>query len=213
MKFHETTGPGTAAGEARPPPCGYFLAGIVVRSCPVYICRMTGRPGKDEAALYYFTYIDRVQSDDIVGFLHAQLTEAEALFRGISEEKSLYRYAPEKWSIRQVLNHVTDTERMFLFRALWFARGFQDPLPSFEQDIAAAGAGANECPWRGHVEEFSAVRAASHAFFRNMPPGAGMHTGIASGKKFSVRALAWIAAGHFAHHAAIIRERYLSAER
>ena len=132
---------------------------------------MTGAPEKDEAAPYYFRYIDRVVTDDIVGFLQTQLAGAEALLGGISEKKSLHRYVPEKWSIRQVLNHVTDTERIFLSRALWFARGFQDPLPSFEQDIAAAGAAADECSWSNHVEEFRAVRLASHAFFRNYAGG------------------------------------------
>jgi hypothetical protein len=163
-------------------------------------------PERTEAAAYYFTNIDR---DDIVDFLQAQLAGALALFEGISEEKSLHRYAPEKWSIRQVLNHVTDTERTFLFRALWFARGFTDPLPSFEQDVAAAGAAADGCSWSNHVEEFRAVRMATHAFFRNMPAEAWLRSGVASGNRFSVRAIAYIVAGHYAHHASILRERYL----
>ena len=170
---------------------------------------MTGTPEKNEAAPYYFRYIDRVVTDDIVGFLQTQLEGAEALLAGISQEKSLHRYAPEKWSIRQVLNHVTDTERMFLSRALWFARGFQDPLPSFEQDIAAAGAAADECSWSYHVEEFRTVRLASHAFFRNMPAAGWTRAGVASGNRFTVRAIAWIVAGHYSHHASILRERYL----
>src|SRR5581483_9109578 len=101
---------------------------------------MIGRPETTEAAPYYFNYINQVTGDDPVRSIEAQLQESPAFLRSISEEKSLHRYAPEKWSIRQVLNHVTDTERAFAFRALWFARGFGAPLPSYDQDIAAAGA-------------------------------------------------------------------------
>jgi hypothetical protein len=174
---------------------------------------MSGAPERDEAVPYYFTYIDRVKTDDIVAFLQEQLTAANSLFEEISEEKSLFRYAPEKWSIRQVLNHVTDTERTFAFRAMWFARGFTDPLPSFEQDIAATGAAADECSWANHVEEFRAVRLASHTFFKNMPSGAWLRAGVASGNRFTVRAMAYIIAGHFAHHVLILRERYLSTKQ
>src|SRR5579864_6805904 len=101
---------------------------------------MTGRPEKSEAGAYYFNYIDQVAGTDVSAVLAAQLEECAALFSGISEEKSLYRYAPDKWSIRQLLNHVSDTERAFAFRALWFARGFDTPLPGYDQDISAAGA-------------------------------------------------------------------------
>jgi uncharacterized damage-inducible protein DinB len=174
---------------------------------------MTVAPERNEAAPYYFTYIDRVSTDDIVGFLQTQLSESMLFLEGISEEKSLYRYAPEKWSIRQVLNHVTDTERLFQFRALWFARGFEEALPSFEQEIAVAGAAADECAWRNHVEEFKAVRLASLAFFRNLPSVAWMRAGVASGKKSTVRAIGYIIAGHYLHHATILRERYLSGPK
>ncbi len=104
---------------------------------------MTGRPLATEAAPYYFTYIDQVAGDDALATIKQQVEEVRDLFAGISEEESRHRYAPDKWSIRQVLNHVTDTERAFAFRALWFARGFTDPLPSYDQDIAAAGAEAD----------------------------------------------------------------------
>src|SRR5262249_1387270 len=97
---------------------------------------MKGRPEPTEAAPYYFGYINRISSDDVVSVLESQLDETASFLRGISEEKSLYRYAPDKWSIRQTWNHVNDTERVFVFRALWFARGFDSPLPSFDQEIA-----------------------------------------------------------------------------
>lgn len=170
-----------------------------------------GRPGTDEAAAYYHRYIDRVTSDDVVGFLATQLDEATGFLSGISEERSLHRYAPEKWSIRQVLNHVSDTERVFVCRALWFARGFDTPLPSFDEGVSAAGAKADEVSWARHVEEFRGVRLASVSFFRNLPAEAWGRSGIASGNPFTVRALAYIVGGHLAHHTAILHERYLSA--
>jgi hypothetical protein len=170
---------------------------------------MIGMPQRNEAAPYYFTYIDRVAGGDVAGTLETQLSEAMAFWPSIGEEQSLHRYAPDKWSIRQVLNHLNDAERVFVSRALWFARGFDSPLPSFEQDIAVAGARADECPWASHVEEFRAVRLATLSFVRNLPSDAWSRSGIASGNPVTVRALAYIVAGHFAHHLAILRERYL----
>jgi hypothetical protein len=170
---------------------------------------VTGPPEQSEVAPYYFRYIDRIAGDDIISVLETQLEEVSALLLGISEEKSLHRYAPEKWSIRQVVNHVNDTERVFVSRAFWFARGFDSPLPSYDQEVSAAAACADEFSWASHVEEFRGVRLATLAFFRNLPAGAWMRRGIASGNPFSVRALAYITAGHASHHTAILRERYL----
>ena len=170
---------------------------------------MLGRPATTEAAPYYFIYINQVEGEDALAVIEAQLDDSFPVFASISEEKSLNRYAPEKWSIRQVLNHVTDTERAFAFRALWFARGFESPLPDYDQNIAAAGADADAIPWAAHVEEFRRVRLATVSLFRNLPPNAWMRTGIASNNRFTVRAMAFIAAGHFAHHMRILRERYL----
>src|SRR5580693_1015877 len=119
---------------------------------------MIGRPLDTEAAQYYFTYIHQVIGDDIVSIIEDQLDQALDLFARISNEGSLHRYAPDKWSIRQVLNHVSDTERAFAFRALWFARGFDAPLPGYDQNIAASGAGADSIAWAAHVEEFGQVR-------------------------------------------------------
>ena len=166
-------------------------------------------PDRTEAAEYYFTYIDQVAAGDIRVVLKSQLAETDALLRDIPEEQSLIRYAPEKWTIRQVVSHVNDTERMFVFRALWFARGFDSPLPSFDQNVAVSTAGADDRSWGSHVEEFRAVRAATLAFFQDLPADAWMRRGVASGKPFTVRALAYIAAGHVSHHLKILRERYL----
>lgn len=167
------------------------------------------RPEATEAAPYYFTYINQVVGDDITSIIEGQLDDSLDLFARISEESSLHRYAPEKWSIRQVLNHITDTERAFAFRALWFARGFEAPLPGYDQNIAAAGAGADNISWAAHVEEFRTVRLATISLFRNLPSEAWARTGIASDNPFTVRAMAFIVAGHVTHHLAILRERYL----
>lgn len=170
---------------------------------------MIGRPQSTEAAPYYFTYIDQATGEDPVSLLETQLEESLPFLRAISEEKSLHRYAPEKWSIRQVLNHVSDTERAFAFRALWFARGFESPLPSYDQNTAAAGAEADRIAWAAHVEEFRQVRLASISLFRNLPAAAWMRSGIASENRFSVRAVAYIIAGHLTHHVTGLRQRYL----
>jgi len=172
---------------------------------------MKGRPDSTEAAPYFFTYIDKVEGDDPMAVLESQLDESVQLYSGISEERSLNRYAADKWSIRQVLSHLTDTERAFTFRALWFARGFDTPLPSFDQEISVAGAEADRIPLATHVEEFCRVRLATISFFRNLPQSAWMRRGMASDNPFTVRALAFIAAGHVVHHNRIVRERYLLA--
>jgi hypothetical protein len=170
-----------------------------------------GRPQEDEAAPYYFTYIHRIAGDDILGVLEVQWEESLKFVPTISEEKSLHRYASEKWSIRQVLNHITDTERTTAFRALWLARGFESPLPSYDQITAASAARADSVSWAAHVEEFQHVRRSTISLFRNMPSDAWLRSGIASDNRFTVRALAYIIAGHFVHHVALLRERYLQS--
>jgi len=165
------------------------------------------QPAHTEAAPYYFKYIDRV-GGDVLEVLEQQSTEVPAWLRTISEERSSSRYAPDKWSMRQVLSHMNDAERLFASRAFWFARGFDSPLPSFEQEIAIQHAGADDRSWASHVEEFESVRAATLTFFRHLPDDAWSRQGIASGYPFSVRALAYITAGHTVHHLSILKERY-----
>ena len=173
---------------------------------------MRGLPDRSETSPYYFRYIDLIASEDVVEVLGKQADEIPRFLSGISEAASLRRYAPEKWTIRQVLNHVNDTERVFLFRALWFARGMESPLPSYEQDAAAAAAKANEIAWAAHVSEFRAVRQATLVFFRNLPEEAWSRRGIASDNPFTVRAVAYIIAGHAAYHRAVLEERYQTVE-
>ena len=115
----------------------------------------------------------------------------------------------DKWTVRELLNHINDTERLFVARAFWFARGFDSPLPSFDQLVAATAAEADARAWSTHVEEFTTIRAATLTFFENLPADAWMRRGIASDNPFTVRALAYLAAGHVIHHAAILRSRYL----
>lgn len=167
-----------------------------------------GRPQTAECATYYWTYINQVEGDDILAILEKQLEESTRFLAAISEEKSRHRYAPEKWSIRQVLNHLNDTERAFAFRALWFARGFDAPLPGYDQNIAAAGAQADAVSWTAQVEEFRHIRLATLSLFRNLPSEAWTRSGIASGNPFTVNSLAFIIAGHVTHHLAMIRDRY-----
>jgi len=166
-------------------------------------------PDRTEAAEYYFTYIDQVPSGDIKTVLETQSRETTALFQTISDEDSLRRYAPDKWSIRQVVSHINDAERVFSFRAFWFARGFDSPLPSFDQNIAISTANADERPWQSHIAEFGEIRSATQALFASLPDDAWSRRGVASGNPFTVRALAYTVAGHVAHHVRILHERYL----
>jgi hypothetical protein len=166
-------------------------------------------PQPNEAAPEYSRYIDLIPDDDILGRLKSQLLDTNTFLANISDEQSLQSYGPGKWTIRQVINHVNDGERVFLGRAFWFARGFQDPLPSFDQDVCVAAAGGNEMSWSGLRAEFDNIRKSTISFFENLSPGAWMRTGIASDNPFTVNALAYIIAGHVAHHRNVIAERYL----
>ncbi|RPJ70299.1 MAG: DinB family protein [Acidobacteria bacterium] len=167
------------------------------------------RPDRNEVAEYYLKYLDLVPDADICTTLEAQLTDTLALLESVPSERVDYRYAPDKWSTREVLSHVNDNERVFAFRAFWFARGFESPLPSFDQEIAAGQAAAASRPWNSHVEEFRSIRSSTLHFFRGLPPDAWLRRGIASGNPFTVRALAYLTAGHVTHHTRILRERYL----
>jgi hypothetical protein len=166
------------------------------------------RPDRSEAAPYYFTYIDLV-SGDVLDAMTTQAGEMRGELRAIGEERSLTRYAAGKWSIREVLGHLNDTERLFVARAFWFARGFDTPLPSFDQNVAVAAAGAHERPWASLVDEFHAIRQATLSFFSSLPGEAWSRRGIASDNPFTVRALAYLTVGHVMHHMKIVRERYL----
>jgi len=133
------------------------------------------------------------------------------LFAGRSERDGSFRYAPGKWTVKEVLGHVTDTERIFTYRALRIARGDQTPLASFEQDDYVKNGGFGERTLASLAEEFALVRAASIALFRSFSEEAWSRRGIASQKEVSVRGLAFITAGHQIHHRLILEERYFPA--
>lgn len=170
---------------------------------------MIGQPARNEAAEYYFTYIDKAQTTDILGHLDAQTVELLAYFATISEERSLHRYEPIKWSFREALSHINDTERVFAFRAFWIGRGGGEaPLPGFDQDLFAANACAGTRSWASHVDEFQSIRAATMTMLRSLPPEAWSRSGTASNNLVTTRALAFMIAGHAEHHRRILLERY-----
>jgi hypothetical protein len=166
------------------------------------------RPLPAESAPYFAKYINLVPDGDIVETLERQRAATLPLLQGISGQQSLHRYAADKWSIREVLGHISDTERVFSYRALVFARGDQSPLPSFEQDDYIRGAAFDRVPWADLMAEFEQVRRATIALFKGLTPEAWQRQGVASGNPMTARAAAWIIAGHELHHLAALRERY-----
>jgi hypothetical protein len=170
---------------------------------------MIGQPAPSEYAPYYATYIDKAQTNDILGHLETQTQELLTLFHSISEDKSLHRYSPEKWSIREALAHINDTERVFAFRAFWFARAGDAPLPSFDQDVFATNSNADARHWSSLVDEFIAIRAATMTLLKSLPAEAWTRTGTASGNPVTTRAMAYMIAGHAEHHRRIYVEKYL----
>lgn len=167
-----------------------------------------GRPARDETPEYYFPYVDRVPDGDIRRILGEQREETLSFLKTIPDTLSDHRYAPDKWSVREIVSHVNDCERLYTMRAFWFARGIESPLPSFEPELAVKTARSADHPLSSHVHEFASIRASTLDLFRHLPPEAWLRRGIASDYLFSVRALAYIAAGHVIHHTQILKERY-----
>jgi hypothetical protein len=170
---------------------------------------MIGHPDRTEAAEYFFTYIDKVQTDDILGTLRAQSADFTALLRTVAEDQSLQSYAPGKWTFREALSHINDTERVFSFRLLWVARGAQAPLPGFEQDDFVAAAAPNERHWSSLIDEFLAIRAATLALLESLPDDAWSRRSTINNNSTTARALAYMIAGHVEHHRQIFLEKYL----
>src|SRR3989442_12275152 len=169
------------------------------------------RPDPTEYAEYHEKYIAQVAGSDVLGVLESQRVQMLQLFAGRSERDGNFQYAPGKWTVKEVLGHVTDTERIFCYRALRIARGDQTPLPGFEQDDFVKNGGFSERALTGLAEEFALVRTASPALFRSFPEEAWARRGVASQKEVTVRALAFITAGHQMHHRIILEERYFPA--
>ena len=169
------------------------------------------RPAAHEYDPYYSVYIERVEGRHLTDILHRQSEEISRLLTGMSDERARYRYAAGKWSIKEVVGHLIDCERVFAFRALSIARGEQQRLPGFEQDAYVTVAGFDDRALDDLLAEYRTVRRATLALFDSFDPAAWMRSGIANDGSISVRALAYIVAGHEAHHLAVLRERYLGA--
>lgn len=171
---------------------------------------LIARPGTDEYAPYYGTYIGKVPDGDLRAMLASQLAETLALIRSIPESRGGHRYAPDKWSIKGVLGHLADSERIFSYRALRIGRGDTTPLPGFEQDDYVPMGNFDARTLRDLADELAAVRQATIHLFAHLDHAAFERRGTASGNPVSVRALAYIIAGHELHHVGILKTRYLS---
>ncbi len=169
----------------------------------------TIRPSPDEYAPYYQGYIDAVADGDVVQTLNAQIGGVLGQLHAIPESRGGFRYAPGKWSVREVIGHLSDTERIFTYRALRFARGDQTPLAAFDEDAFIRNSRIDERTVASLADELEAVRRSTIAFFSSLFAEEWTRSGTSSGKHQTVRSYAWIAAGHVAHHARILQERYL----
>jgi len=167
------------------------------------------RPEAGEYDPYYERYISLVTGTDILGTLESQRRQMLLLLSGCDEADADFRYAPDKWSVKEVLGHVCDTERIFAYRALRFARADRTPLPGYEQDDYARIANFDARNISDLAADFASVRAATIALLRSFDAEAWQRRGSANDNEVSVRALAHIIAGHELHHVAILRERYL----
>jgi len=164
-----------------------------------------------DAADYYFTYIDKVPDGDVLAVLETGVAETRRVLAGLSEEQERRAYAPGKWTIREVLGHVVDAERVFGYRAFHIGRADAAPLPGMDQDAYAAATAANERPLAGLLDELDALRRGHLSLFRGFEAAAWDRTGVASGVTFRVRALPFILAGHEIHHRQVLVERYLGS--
>jgi len=167
------------------------------------------RPDESEYFSYYHKYISLVPNGDVVSQLESQHGETRTLLAPLSAERAGYRYAPGKWSVREVIGHLSDSERVFAYRAMRFARNDATPLPGFDENSFAANANYDERSLESVVDELTAVRRATVAFFNGLASEAWLRRGLANDKEMSVRALAWTIAGHERHHRELIRTRYL----
>lgn len=170
-----------------------------------------GRPEDNEYAHYYAGYIALVPGDDVVAALEAQRLHMMQMLSARSEREGNFRYGADKWSVKEVLGHMADAERVFTYRAMRIARGDQTPLQGFEQDDYVKNGGFGERKLADLADEFAAIRGGSIALFRSLNDTAWIRRGMASGKEVSVRALAFMTAGHELHHQRILEERYFAA--
>ena len=169
---------------------------------------MLERPAENEYDPYYGRYISLVPEGMFLDLLGIQTHQTREFFEKLSEETANYRYAPDKWSIKEVLGHIMDSERVFAYRALCIARGEQQSLPGFDQDAYAAAANYDSIPVTKIVQQYTALRVSTFLLFEQLSAEASNRMGLANGKQISVRALAYIIAGHERHHMNVITEKY-----
>jgi hypothetical protein len=169
------------------------------------------RPAPGDYAPYAEQYISLITGDNIIETLKTQLKQTTTFFSGRSERDGNFRYAPNKWTVKKVAGHVADAERIFAYRALCIARGDQTPLAGFEQDDYVRGARFSERKLADIIEEYADVRQASLALFCSLDEEAWQRRGVANDNPVTVRALAFIVAGHELHHRNILNERYFPA--
>lgn len=168
------------------------------------------RPDPSEYNAYYGRYISLVPDGPIVERLRDQIQETLGILRSLPEARGDHRYAPGKWSIKEMIGHVADAERVFSYRALRIGRGDETPLPGFEQDDYVKNGRFEARTLRHLVDELETVRKGTVLLLEGLEDAAMMRLGTASGFPVSVRALAYITAGHELHHRAVLRERYLT---
>jgi len=167
------------------------------------------RPQPGDYAPYYEKYITLVQSDDILAALEDQRRQTLLLLSGRPETDGDLRYAPGKWSVTELLGHLNDTERIMSYRALRIARGDQTPIEGFEQDDYVRNGPFGRVPLSDLIEDFIAVRRATVSLFRDLDEAAWSRRGVANKSEVTVRALAYIIAGHELHHRRILEDKYL----
>jgi DinB family protein len=172
---------------------------------------LAAAPDASEFAPYAAHYVSLVNGTDILSALERQADEVKTVFTGLSEEEALYRPSPDKWSVKEILGHITDTERIFAYRALRFARNDKTQLEGFEQDDYVRAARFDDKRVSDLVDDFIAARKATLSLMRSFVPEAWVRRGVANGAGISVRALAYMMAGHVTHHLHIVRDRYLAA--
>jgi len=170
-----------------------------------------GRPQPSEYAPYYEKYVSLISATDILGALEGQRLVMSQLLAARSEREGNFRYAPDKWTLKEVVGHINDTERVFAYRALRISRGDQTPIEGFEQDDYVKNGNFSERTLTDLAEEFSHVRDATLALLRSLSGPAWTRRGIANKNEVTVRALAYIIAGHEVHHRRILEEKYLTA--
>ena len=169
------------------------------------------RPQAGEYASYYEKYVSLIPGEDILGILEAQRLQMAQLLAARSEREGNFRYAPDKWTVKEVIGHIADCERIFMYRALRISRGDRTPIEGFEQDDYVRTGRFNDRTLADLAEEFTQVRSASLALLGGLSEEAWPRRGVANKNEVSVRALAYITAGHELHHRRILEEKYFSA--